>query len=279
MPADQGNFQPQQPIIIWMSGRFYFSPRSTAEMTKSIIITGGSRGIGAATAVLAGQRGWSVAINYVGNAEAATAIVDAVESAGGKAFALQGDVTQEADVVALFDATAKAFGRIDGVVNNAGIVGPTAALADMDIGRLRRIIDVNLLGALLVAREAARRLAKGKGGNGGVIVNLSSAAAKLGAPNVYVDYAAAKGAIESLTTGLSKELGSEGIRVAAVRPGLIETDIHASGGEPDRAVRLGATAPLGRAGTPEEVAHAIIWLLSDQASYVTGAILDVTGGR
>ena len=207
-------------------------------MSKSIVITGGSRGIGAATARLAGQRGWSVVINFVGNQRAADDTVRAVAAAGGKAIAVQGDVAAEADVVRLFDAAEKAFGPIDGLVNNAGILGPSASL-----------------------------------------VNLSSAAAKLGAPKIYVDYAATKGGIESLTIGLSKEVGDEGIRVNAIRPGLIETDIHASGGEPDRAQRLGVTAPLGRAGTADEVGEAIVWLLSDAASYVSGAIIDVTGGR
>ena len=248
-------------------------------MSKSIVITGGSRGIGAATARLAGQRGWSVVINFVGNQRAAHDAVRAVAAAGGKAIAVQGDVAAEADVVRLFDAAEKAFGPIDGLVNNAGILGPSASLVDMTAERMRKIIDVNVFGALLVAREGIRRMARSRGGRGGVIVNLSSAAAKLGAPKIYVDYAATKGGIESLTIGLSKEVGDEGIRVNAIRPGLIETDIHASGGEPDRAQRLGVTAPLGRAGTADEVGEAIVWLLSDAASYVSGAIIDVTGGR
>jgi NAD(P)-dependent dehydrogenase (short-subunit alcohol dehydrogenase family) len=249
-------------------------------MSKSIVITGGSRGIGAATARLAGKRGWSVAVNYAGNEAAAHETAAAVEAAGGKAIVVKGDVAEEADVVALFDAASKAFGGIDGVVNNAGIiVAPPQPLAEMSVERIARVVQVNFIGAYLVAREAVRRMAKSRGGRGGAIVNVSSAAARLGAPNEYVDYAGTKGAIDTLTIGLSKEVGPEGIRVAAVRPGLIETDIHASGGLPGRAERLGVTVPIGRSGTAEETGVAIVWLLSDEASYVNGAILDVTGGR
>jgi NAD(P)-dependent dehydrogenase (short-subunit alcohol dehydrogenase family) len=248
-------------------------------MPKSIIVTGGGRGIGAATARLAGKRGWSVAVNYVGNAEAALATVREVEKAGGKAIAVKGNMAVEADVVALFDAAAKAFRRIDGVVNNAGISALAMPLAEMSAERMRSVIDVNLFGALLVAREAVRRMATSRGGQGGVIVNLSSAAAKLGGSGEFIDYAATKGAIESLTIGLSKEAGPDGIRVNAIRPGLIATELHASGGDPERAERLGVATPLGRAGSADEVAEAIVWLLSDEASYVSGAILDVTGGR
>lgn len=248
-------------------------------MVKSILITGGSRGIGRATALLAGKRGWSVGVNYAGNEAAANETVSAVESAGGRAIAIKGDVAVEADVIAMFDAVETAFGRLDGLVNNAGIVGTRQAFADYSLERLRRITDINVIGSLLCAREAARRMSKSRGGNGGGIVNLSSAAARLGAPGEYVDYAATKGAIDSLTIGLSKELGPEGIRVNALRPGLIETEIHASGGQPDRAARLGAQTPLGRAGTAEEVAEAIVWLLEDASSYVTGALIDIAGGR
>ena len=248
-------------------------------MSKTIVITGGSRGIGAATAKLAGKRGWSVALSYVGNEKAAKETVAAVEAAGGKAIAVKCDHVIEADVIGLFDQATRAFGPIDGVVNNAGIVGTTAALADMEVGRIRQVVEVNLTGALLGAREAVRRMAKSRGGRGGVLVNNSSAAVKAGAPNTYVDYAAAKGGVETLTLGLSKEVGPEGIRVVCVRPGVILTEIHASGGEPDRPFKIGAMTPLGRPGTPEEVAEAMVWLLSDESSYVTGAILDVTGGR
>lgn len=248
-------------------------------MSKVIIVTGGSRGIGRAAAKLSGARGWSVAVNYLGNAAAAKETVAEVERAGGRAFALQGDVAVEADIVRLFDATETAFGPADALVNNAGILGPAMPLADMPIERMKRIFDTNVLGAYLAAREAARRMSKSRGGKGGVIVNLSSAAARLGAPNEFVDYAGSKGAMDSMTSGLAKELGPEGIRVNAIRPGLIDTDIHASGGKPDRAATMGLGTPLGRAGTAEEVAEAIVWLISDASSYVHGAILDVSGGR
>jgi NAD(P)-dependent dehydrogenase (short-subunit alcohol dehydrogenase family) len=248
-------------------------------MTKTIVITGGSRGIGAATARLAGKRGWSVVLSYVGNEKAAKETVGAVEAAGGKAIACKCDHVIEAEVIGLFDQAARAFGAIDGVVNNAGIAAPTAALADMDIERIRKVVEVNLTGAILVARESVRRMAKSRGGRGGALVNVSSVAAKLGAPGTYVDYAAAKGGVEALTVGLSKEVGADGIRVTCVRPGVILTDIHAASGEPERPYKLGAMAPLGRPGNPEEVAAAILWLLDDESSYVTGAILDVSGGR
>ncbi|WP_244846823.1 SDR family oxidoreductase [Caballeronia sp. SL2Y3] len=248
-------------------------------MSKVILITGASRGIGRSAAILAGARGWSVGVNYASNAQAAEETVAAVRAAGGKAIAIAGDVRDEAAIISMFDATEQAFGKLDGVVNNAGIVAPGAPLADMDIERLKRIFDTNVLGAYLCAREAARRLSRSRGGHGGSLVNVSSAAARLGSPNEYVDYAGSKGAIDAMTIGLSKELGPEGVRVNAIRPGLIETDIHASGGKPDRAHVLGVHTPLGRPGTADEVGESIVWLLSDASSYVTGAILDVTGGR
>lgn len=249
-------------------------------MAKTIVITGGGRGIGAATAELAGKRGWSVVVNYAGNAAAAGATVAAVKIAGGRAMAVKGDVGNEADVVSLFDTAMREYGPIDGVVNNAGIIiGPASPLVDMPVSRIVRVMQVNVVGAYLVAREAARRMSRSRGGRGGAIVNLSSAAARLGAPNEYVDYAGSKGAIDSLTVGLAKELAPEGVRVNGIRPGLIETEIHASGGQPDRTQRLASGVPLGRSGTATEVAEAILWLLSDASSYVVGATLEVTGGR
>jgi NAD(P)-dependent dehydrogenase (short-subunit alcohol dehydrogenase family) len=218
-------------------------------------------------------------VNYATNRSAAEETVARVEAAGGHAIAIQGDVCEEADVIALFDATTRAFGQMDGFVNNAGIVAPGSALADMDVARMKRVFDTNVLGAYLCAREAARRMSTKRGGRGGSIVNVSSAAARLGSPNEYLDYAGSKGAVDTLTIGLAKELGPEGVRVNAVRPGLIDTEIHASGGKPDRATQLGVLTPLGRPGTAEEVAESIVWLLSDASAYVTGALLDVAGGR
>ncbi len=246
-------------------------------MSKTILISGGSRGIGRATAVLASRKGWDVAFTYRADAEAARQTVGEVEALGGKTLAIQGDAALEADVLRTFDAAYDAFGRLDAVVVNAGIVGPALPLADMSVERLERMFDTNILGAVLFAREAARRLPDAA--DGGAIVFVSSAAARLGSPFEYVDYAASKGAIDTLTLGLSKELAGQSIRVNAVRPGLIETEIHASGGQPDRAQRLGHNVPMQRPGSAEEVAEAIVWLCSDEASYCTGALLDVAGGR
>ena len=248
-------------------------------MSKTIVVTGGSRGIGRAVALRAGALGWSVGVGYRADRAAADAVVAGVEAAGGRAVAVEGDVSVEADVVALFDATEGAFGRLHGAVVNAGVVGPAQRLVDMSEERLRRIVDVNVIGALLCAREAARRLAPSGGGDGGSIVLVSSAAARLGAPNEYVDYAASKGAVDTLCLGLARELAADGVRVNAVRPGVIDTEIHARSGQPDRASRLAPLIPAGRPGTPEEVAEAIVWLLGDAASYTTAALLDVTGGR
>ncbi|MHA6822206.1 SDR family oxidoreductase [Ralstonia pseudosolanacearum] len=248
-------------------------------MSKTIVITGGSRGIGRATAVLCARRGWSVAIQYRANRQAADEVAGLVEQAGGRALTVQGDVSSEADVMALFEAAQDRFGALHGVVNNAGIVAPAQDVADMSAQRLRAMFETNVLGAFLVAREAARRLSTARGGAGGSLVNVSSAAARLGSPHEYVDYAASKGAVDTMTLGLARELGREGVRVNAVRPGLIDTEIHASGGQPDRAQRLGAATPMGRPGTAAEVAETIVWLLSDAASYVTGALLDCSGGR
>jgi NAD(P)-dependent dehydrogenase (short-subunit alcohol dehydrogenase family) len=246
---------------------------------KTIFITGGTRGIGRATALKCARNGWSLALNYRSDEPAADATAREVRAAGGQAISLRGDVAIEAEVVSMFDEAQSKLGRIDGVVINAGIVAPSLPLADMDSARLKRMFEVNVYGAYLCARESARRLSKDRGGRGGSVVLVSSAASRLGSPFEYVDYAGSKGAIDTLTIGLAKELAQQGVRVNAVRPGLIETDIHASGGQPDRAKRLGAGTPMGRAGRPEEVAEAIVWLLGDGASYTTGAILDVAGGR
>ncbi|OSQ38448.1 SDR family oxidoreductase [Thalassospira mesophila] len=248
-------------------------------MTKTIVITGGSRGIGRATALLCAKRGWNTVISYVGNKEAAEQTQADCENAGGKCVIERCDVACEQDVISLFASAINGFGTLDGVVNNAGIVASPQPIIDMDIARMQRIFDTNILGAYIVAREAARHMVRSRGGAGGAIVNVSSMAAKLGGPNEYVDYAGSKGAMDAMTIGLSKELGPEGVRVNAVRPGIIETDIHASGGRPNRAADLGPGCPLGRAGKAEEVAESIIWLLDDASSYVTGAFMDVSGGR
>lgn len=245
---------------------------------RALLITGGSRGIGRASALAAARDGWRVAVNYVADAEAAAKVVDEIVRGGGMALAVQGDVAVEADTIGMFDAAA-GLGSLGGVLVNAGVVAPTARLTDMSADRMRRVFETNLLGSFLTAREAARRLSTRLGGPGGAIVVVSSAAARLGSPNLYVDYASAKGALDTLVKGLSLELAEEGVRVNGVRPGLIDTDIHASGGVPDRAHSLGATVPMRRPGRPEEVGAAVRWLLSAEASYVTGAILDVSGGR
>lgn len=239
-----------------------------------LLITGGTRGIGLATALGAARRGWDVALGYRGNEDAARMAVEQVGAEGGRAAAFRADVADADQVATLFDAAMAHLGGLDGVVVNAGIVAQGSTLADMSPDRLDRVVRTNLTGALFVAREAVRRLQPG-----GAIVFVSSAAARLGSPGEYVDYAATKGALDTLTIGLSKELGPAGIRVNAVRPGVIETDIHADGGEPDRAARVGPGTPLGRAGRADEVAAAILWLLGPEASYVTGAHLDIAGGR
>lgn len=243
-----------------------------------LVVTGGSRGIGAATALLAAERGYAVVVNYAGNVEAAEAVVSRIHEQGGTAVAVRGDVASPEDVEHIF-AAADRLGPLGGLVNNAGIIGPTARVEEMDAARIARILAVNVTGSFLCARAAIKRLSTRHGGPGGAIVNLSSAAAKLGAANNYVDYAAAKGAIDSFTVGLALELAGEGIRVNGVRPGIIDTDIHASGGAPGRAAQMAPSLPIPRAGTAEEVARAILWLLSDEASYTTGTTLAVSGGR
>lgn len=245
-------------------------------MTKTVLISGGSRGIGKAAALLMAAQGWQVAFTYRSDEAAAKATAAEI---GNGALAVQGDTSVEADVLRAFDQTLDHFGGLDAVVVNAGIVGDAMTLAEMPLERLQTMINTNVLGALLFAREAARRLPQARKGADSAIVLLSSAAARLGSPFEYVDYAASKGALDTLTIGLSKELAPQSIRVNAIRPGLIETDIHASGGQPDRAERLGKTVPMARPGTASEVAEAIAWLCSDAASYCTGAILDVAGGR
>ena len=249
-------------------------------MTRPVLlITGGSRGIGAATARLASRSGYDLVLNYQRDEAAARAVADEARAAGGQVEIVQGDMALEADVERLFAEVDRRFGRLTHVVNNAGITGPASRVEGASPATIRACIDLNVTGAILVAREAVRRLSPRHGGRGGAIVNVSSVAAALGSPGEYVWYAASKGAIDSLTLGLAKEVAGEGIRVNAVAPGLIETDIHASGGQPDRVERIAPQIPLGRAGTAEEIAQTILFLLSDAASYVTGAILRVGGGR
>jgi NAD(P)-dependent dehydrogenase (short-subunit alcohol dehydrogenase family) len=248
-------------------------------MDKVLLVTGGGRGIGAATARLAAQAGWAVAVNYTANSLAADEVVRAIRAEGGQAMSVRADVADEAQVLAMFERIDAKFGRLTGLVNNAGVVDVSARIDQMDMARWRRMFDINVLGSFLCAREAVRRMSTRHGGEGGAIVNVSSAAARLGSQGQYVDYAAAKAAIDAFTIGLAKEVGGEGIRVNAVRPGLIETDIHASGGLPDRVRDLQHQVPMGRGGRADEVAQAIVWLLSDAASYTTMALLDVSGGR
>ena len=248
-------------------------------MRKVLLVTGGSRGIGAATSILAAQKGWAVAVNYTSNAQAADDVVAQIKKAGGEAMSVQADVANEAQVLSMFEKVRANFGPLQGLVNNAGVVDVSAKLDQMSMDRWRRMFDINVLGSMLCAREAIRQMSTLHGGKGGSIVNLSSAAARLGGPGQYVDYAAAKGAIDSFTLGLSKEVAAEGIRVNAVRPGLIETDIHASGGLPNRVKDLQHLVPAKRGGSAEEVAEGIVWLLSDEASYTTMSLIDVSGGR
>jgi len=248
-------------------------------MSKVMLITGASRGIGAATARLAAGQDYRVVINYQRNREAAEALVESIASAGGEALAVQADVADEAQVRRLFAELDARFGRLDVLVNNAGMLEQQIRLERMSLERWQRVFATNVYGSFLCSREAIARMSTRQGGHGGAIVNVSSIAARLGAPEEYVDYAAAKGAVDSMTVGLAKELAADGIRVNAVRPGVIDTEIHASGGEPQRVARVAASIPLGRGGQAEEVAEAILWLASEQASYTTGSLLDVSGGR
>jgi NAD(P)-dependent dehydrogenase (short-subunit alcohol dehydrogenase family) len=249
------------------------------EKRPVLLVTGGGRGIGAATSLLAAQQGWAVAVNYTLNAEAAEDVVQAIRAAGGTAMAVQANVANEGQVLDMFRQVDATLGPLTGLVNNAGVVDVSARLDEMRMARWRRMFDINVLGSMLCAREAVLRMSTRHGGRGGAIVNLSSAASRLGSPGQYVDYAAAKGAIDAFTIGLAKEVAAEGIRVNAVRPGLIETEIHASGGLPNRVRDLQHQVPMQRGGTAEEVAQAIVWLLSDAASYTTMSLLDVSGGR
>jgi len=251
---------------------------SNPGMDRVIVVTGGSRGIGAATARLAGARGYTVCVNYRQNRDAADKVVRAIEAGGSRAVAAQADVANEADVLRLFETSDK-LGPLSALVNNAGILETQMRVDAMDASRLQRVFATNVVGAFLCAREAVRRLSTRHGGNGGGIVNVSSGASRLGSPGEYVDYAASKGAIDTLTIGLAREVAEEGVRVNCVRPGHIYTDLHASGGEPNRVDRVKEVVPMKRGGDPEEVAHAILWLLSDEASYVTGSFIDVAGGK
>jgi NAD(P)-dependent dehydrogenase (short-subunit alcohol dehydrogenase family) len=248
-------------------------------MQQVVVVTGGGRGIGAATARLAAARGYAVCVNYLSNRDRAAAVVADIRNSGGRCFAVAGDVAKESDVIRLFDAAQAELGPVTALVNNAGILERQGRLDEMEAARFERVFATNITGSFLCAREAVRRMSTRHGGKGGAIVNVSSMASSLGSPGEYVDYAASKGAIDSLTIGLAREVAEEGIRVNAVRPGVIRTEIHASGGEPGRVDRVKAAVPMRRGGEPEEVARAILWLLSDEASYSTGTFIDVSGGR
>jgi NAD(P)-dependent dehydrogenase (short-subunit alcohol dehydrogenase family) len=248
-------------------------------LDQVLLVTGGSRGIGAATALLAARKGYAVAVNYARDAQAADQVVRAIVAEGGKALAVAADVADEQQVLAMFAEIDARLGRLTALVNNAGIVDRTQRVDEMSVARWKRMFDVNVIGSFLCAREAVLRMSTRHGGQGGAIVNVSSAAARLGAPGQYVDYAASKGAIDAFTIGLAKEVAAEGIRVNAVRPGLIETGIHASGGLPNRVRDLQHQVPMGRGGSAAEVAQAIVWLLSPEASYTTMSLLEISGGR
>jgi NAD(P)-dependent dehydrogenase (short-subunit alcohol dehydrogenase family) len=244
-----------------------------------LLVTGGSRGIGAATALLAGQRGYAVAVNYTADAASAASVVERIRAGGGQALAVQADVADEAQVLAMFARVDHELGPLTALVNNAGVVDSTQRVDEQSLARWQRMFAINVFGTLLCAREAVKRMSTAHNGAGGAIVNVSSVAAHIGGAGQYVDYAAAKGAVDVFTRGLAREVATEGIRVNAVRPGVIDTEIHASGGQPDRAQRMAAMIPMQRPGTAQEIAQAILWLLSDEASYATGTVLDVSGGR
>ena len=252
---------------------------STLPQASVILITGGSRGVGAATARLAAARGYDVAISYVSDEAAALVVANDVKAAGRRALAVRADSAEPEQVAALFAAIDREFGRVDVLVNNAGILGPQSRLEDLDFARMQRIFAVNAIGPMLCAQQAVKRMSQRHNGRGGVVINVSSGAARLGSPNEYIDYAASKGALETFTIGFAKEVARDGIRVNCIRPGHIYTDMHASGGEPGRVDRVKDSIPMGRGGQPEEVARAILWLASDEASFITGTFLDVTGGK
>lgn len=252
---------------------------TTSSTLRTVLVTGGGRGIGAATSWLAAQRGWAVAVNYSHGAAAAQSMVARIRDAGGTALAVQADVSDEAQVLTMFATIDAELPPLGALVNNAGVVDQPGRIDVISVPRLQRMFAINVFGSFVCAREAILRMSTGHGGEGGSIVNLSSAAARLGSPGQYVDYAAAKGAIDVFTLGLAKEVATEGIRVNAVRPGLIDTEIHASGGQPDRAKQLAPSVPMQRTGSAEECAEAILWLMSEQSSYTTGSVIDVTGGR
>lgn len=246
---------------------------------KVVLVTGGSRGIGAETAILAASKGWDVCISYNSNEKKANKVIERIKNESSRALAVQADVGLEEDIVSLFQEIDKKFGRLDALVNNAGIITKRSKLVEMDAARVRDVMNINVVGAFICSREAIKRMSNTGCGIGGVIINLSSAASRIGSPNEFIDYASSKGAIDTMTLGLAKEVAEDGIRVNAVRPGLIETDLHADTGDKDRTVKLKNIIPMKRAGTAQEVANSIIWLLSDEASYINGALVDVSGGR